>query len=195
MTTKTQEIQIPRPNIQFAKITIVGTSPLIFHKWNEKAKRMILDRQQKKAVKARETRNPEEEYEASFYKNAKGEIAFPATAIKQAIVDSTRNIPSITMTIIRGALFVVGDEDGFIKVDYKTKEMREDMVRVGMGVADIRFRGQVKGWSMDLVIKYNADILSLEQVASLVQYAGFSCGIGEWRPQKNGEYGCFEIKN
>ncbi len=186
-------IQIPAPNIQEAKFTIIGTANLIFHKWDEKAKRMILDKQMKKAVKAREVRNPEAEYEASFYKDEKGNIVFPATAIKQAIVDSVRNIPTVTMALVRGALFVNKGEE-FIPVKYGEKSMREDMVRVGMGTADLRYRGQLKDWSMELKITYNADLVSVEQVASLIQYAGFSCGIGEWRPQRNGDFGTFELK-
>ena len=193
--TTSTVIQIPAPNIKTAKFTIVGTAPLIFHKWSQKAIDMMLDKQMKKELKGRATRNPEEEYQESFYKDKKGNIAFPANSLKQAIVDSARNLEGVTMTILRGALFIVpDDEDGLIKVKYKSKEMRQDMVRVGMGSADIRFRGQVKDWSMDLVIKYNADLLSVEQVASLIQYAGFSCGIGEWRPQRNGDFGTFTLK-
>lgn len=187
-------INIPRPNIQVAKFTIVGTAPLIFHKWDQKAIDMMLNKQLKKELKGRELRDPDAEYEASFYKNKAGEIAFPANSIKQAVVDSARNLQDVTMSLLRGALFITGDEDGLIKVEYKEKEKRQDMVRVGMGAADIRFRGQVKDWKMQLIVKYNGDLLSIEQIASLIQYAGFSCGIGEWRPQKNGDFGTFKLE-
>ena len=184
-------MSIPAMNIGSMVIKIEGTTPLIFHKWSEKAKKMILDKQMKKAQKGREIRNPEEEYEASFYRNSDGDIAFPALSIKPAMVDSARNLEGVTMSLLRGALFVKGDKDGLIPVKYKTVEMRQDMVRVGMGTADLRFRGQVNDWSMELMVEFNADVLSPEQVVNLLQVAGFACGLGEWRPERSGDFGRF----
>ena len=187
--------QISAPNIQTMKVVLRGTSPLIFHKWDEKAIKMILDKQMKKAQKGREIRDPEKEYKNSFYYDAKGNIAFPARNIKQAIVGSARFINGVPMTILRGSVFVEGDKDGYIPVTFKKKSMRQDMVTVGMGTADIRFRGQLEDWSMDVLIKFDADILSAEQVLNLLQRAGFSQGLGEWRPEKNGDYGTFSIQS
>lgn len=188
-------ITVPSLNIETLSVKIVGTAPLIFHKWSEKAKRQITDKQAKKAVGGREKRDPEQEYKDSYYYDKMGRIAFPATNIKQAVTDAVRNIPGsgLTMTLLRGAAFIVGDSDGLVSVDYESEEMREDMVRVGLGSADVRYRGQLKGWSMQLIIKYNADVLSASQVINLLRIAGFSCGLGEWRPQKNGDFGTFDL--
>ena len=186
---------IPPPNIQNISTTIIGTAPLIFHKWSEKAIQMI-QAKQAKAINAgkRETRNPQEEYEESFYKDSNGKIAFPALCIKQTMVNATRSVTGLTMTLLRGGIFIVGDKDGLIPVKYGTKEMRTDMVRVGMGVADVRYRGQVKDWSMHFLIKFNADLFSPDQVLNLLNTAGFSCGLGEWRPERNGDFGTFEVE-
>ncbi len=195
MISKNMVVTIPKPNLQLLSVNIKGTAPLIFHRWSEKAKKMIQDKQAKKANKGREARNPEKEYEESFYYNSEGKIAFPALNIKQAITDSSRNVEGITMTLLRGALLVQGDEDGLIPVKYKEKSMREDMVRLGgMGnPADIRYRGQVTGWSMKFTIQYNGDVLSAEQIVNLLSLAGFACGLGEWRPERNGAFGTFEV--
>lgn len=217
------QVAIPAPNIRQMGVRIKGTSPLIFHKWSEKAKRQIRDKQAMKAKTAREVRNPVEEYINSFYYTSGGEVAFPALSIKQALVGAARSIEGVTMTELRGAVFVIGDPDGMIPVLIEGKpikpqaqpdiegnfpenifgvdpkipqiEMREDMVRVGMGSADLRYRGQVKDWEMAFIIKFNANKLSYEQVLNLVQYAGFSSGLGEWRPEKNGGYGTFEVSD
>lgn len=187
------KVQIPAPNIQTIKVGIKGLTPLIYNKWSEKAIKMIQDKQAKKANKGREAREPEKEYEASFYYNSKKEIAFPANSIKQSMVGASRSVEGVTMTLLRGAVFVVGDEQGLVPVQYKLKQMRTDMVRVGMGVADIRYRGEVVDWSMDLEIKFNADVLSAEQTINLLNIAGFAQGIGEWRPEKNGDHGTFTV--
>jgi hypothetical protein len=188
------KISIPAPNIQTITVEIESETPLIYHKWSEKAIKMIEDKQQKKATKGRETRNPEDEYKNSYYYNSEGKIAFPANNIKQAMVGACRFLDkSVPMTLIRGAVFVVGDKDSLIPVTYEKDEMRTDMVTVGMGSADVRYRGQLTGWSMRLLIKFNADVISAEQVINLLQIAGFSQGLGEWRPEKNGDFGTFKV--
>lgn len=35
--------------------------------------------------------------------------------------------------------------------------------------------------------------MSLEQIIGLLNVGGFSNGVGEWRPQKNGSYGMFHV--
>lgn len=191
---KTTEIVIPAPNRKLLTVTINGTAPLIYHAWDEKAIQMILDKQMKKAAKPREAKNPEEDYKRTYYYDSEKNIAYPARNIKQAIVGSARFLNGVQMTILRGAIFVKGDAEGMIPVKYKSERMRRDMVTVGMGSADIRFRGELTGWSMGLTIEYDADLLSPEQVLNLLQRAGFSQGLGEWRPEKNGDFGTFEIQ-
>ena len=72
--------------------------------------------------------------------------------------------------------------------------MREDMVRVGMGVADIRYRGEFKTWSAEFSVRYNASAISLEQLVNLFNLGGFACGIGEWRAEKGGTYGMYHVE-
>lgn len=214
MADKKQEVMsIPAPNIKQVKVAISGLSPLIFHKWDEKAIRMMLDKQMKKAAKGREARDPDAEYENSYYYDEQDDVAFPARNLKQAIVGSARFLSDVKMTILRGTIFVWGsadkaqhNENNFIKVLHQGKPIsrqmvkdnmemwkRQDMVTVGMGSADIRFRGQIPEWTMEFFIEFDADMLSLEQVLNLLARAGFSQGIGEWRPEKNGDNGTFQV--
>jgi hypothetical protein len=217
-------IVIPAPNIQTMQLEIASVSPIIFHKWSEKAKEMIRAKQAKRVKQPHGVRNPIEEYLASFYYDQEGYICFPALAIKQAVVGAARSIEGLKMTMIRGAIFIKGDQDGLVRVlidgkpfkpakkpemangekgenvfayDPKTSQviLREDMVRVGMGSADLRYRGAVRNWSMALVIRFNADLFSPEQIANLIQTAGFSQGLGEWRPERDGDSGTFEVKS
>lgn len=180
------------PNIKTINVTITGLTSMIQHQFSEKAKRMMLEKQQKKVIK-KEIRDPQKEYEASLYRNSKGKISFPALAVKNAVVSAARNVDGLPMTLLRGALFIKGDEDGLIEVKYKDLRMREDVVRIGKGTSDLRYRGELLGWSMDLPIDFNADVLSEDQILNLLQIAGFACGLGEWRPERNGDRGTFTI--
>jgi hypothetical protein len=71
--------------------------------------------------------------------------------------------------------------------------MREDMVRIGMGTADIRYRGEFKRWWTTIDVKHNANVMSAEQVVNLFNTAGFAVGVGEWRPERDGQFGRFHV--
>ena len=72
--------------------------------------------------------------------------------------------------------------------------MREDMVRVGMGTADIRHRAEFETWNAVLTVQFNANVLSASQVVSLIEAGGFGVGIGDWRPEKDGVNGRFHVR-
>lgn len=73
--------------------------------------------------------------------------------------------------------------------------MREDMVRVGMGTADIRYRAEFQNWWADITISYNKNgAFSLSDIVNVINAGGFCCGIGEWRPEKDGDFGRYHIQ-
>jgi hypothetical protein len=65
------------------------------------------------------------------------------------------------------------------------------MVRVGMGTADIRYRGEFYPWFVRLNVRYNTNALSEAQILNLFNTAGFGVGIGEWRTERDGNFGSF----
>ena len=207
-------IEIKPINIVTTTVRIAGDTPLIMHRWSEKAKRMILEKQMKKTKSsAKEAKNPVEDFIESIYwmegkpseyteeafkeayKNG-ARFGFPVTAIKQATISSAyRNGITKDMASLRGAFFIAGEGPELLaEVKSCAPTMREDMVRVGMGVADIRFRGEFANWYMDLQVSYNANgAYTLDQIINLINVGGFSCGIGEWRPEKDGNYGMYHV--
>ena len=94
------------------------------------------------------------------------------------------------MTEARGTFHINGE---FIRIKGEPT-MREDMVKVGMGSADLRYRAEFKEWSMTFQVRYNRSMLTAEQIINLFNIAGFGNGIGEWRPQRNGAFGMFHVQ-
>ena len=185
---------------------ITGLSPLISHSWSNKAIKEMLDKQMKKAKTAKEAKDPYRDYADSLYwltQKPKGKVkpehiakatfGFPSVAFKNAAVTACSQVDGITKVFARGAFHVnLGEE--FVAIETpEPPVMREDMVRIGMGTADIRYRGAFENWSTTLKISYNHSAISLEQIANLFNTAGFSVGIGEWRPERNGQYGMFQL--
>jgi len=188
--TKTTVVELPAMDIRVMTINLVGDSPLVVHKWSDKAKKMMLDKQMQKAEKGKKVaKDPEQDYRDSMYEHPDGGYGFPAVAFKAAAVSACSQIDGMTKVQARGAFHVVGD---MVKVD-GVPNMREDMVRVGMGTADIRYRGEFKKWKCKLTVRYNARSLSAERIINLFNIAGFAVGVGEYRPEKNGSWGMFSV--
>ena len=200
---KSAGIELPPLNIQTMKVTLIGDSPLIVHAWSPKALRAMADKQQKKATAGRQAKDPWEDFTGSLYWLSErpekptpedveaARFGFPAIAFKAAAITACTSIGSVTKVAARQCFHVQGE-----MVEIKSSappSMREDVCRVGMGVADLRYRGEWADWSVDLTVKFNAGLMSAEQVVNLFETAGFAVGIGEWRPERNGPYGRFHV--
>jgi len=207
--TETKEIIIPAIDIQRLTLKIVGDSPLIMHKWNSETKRQMLDKQMKKAkTKGHDIRNPVADFIGSIYwldhepeeKTEEGfaraiesgaTFGFPSIAFKASAVSAGYRSNVIPNKVSANAAFHIDSE--FVEIN-GIPEMREDMVRVGMGTADLRYRGEFKEWSAEITIKYNASVISAEQVVNLFNLGGFACGVGEWRVEKGGSNGMYHVE-
>ena len=189
MATKNANIiELPELRKVSVQIRLIGDSPLIVHRFGEKARKMMLDKQMGKAKSGKEAKNPEADYEESMYRTEDGRPGFPAIAFKAAAVNAA-NDAGIQKTLARRAFHVAGE---IIPIEGEPS-MREDMVRIAMGTADIRHRAEFRHWAVTLDVTYNAGIISLEQLINLFQIAGFGVGVGEWRPERNGTYGTFHV--
>lgn len=187
---ETSGISIPPIEIKAYVFRFVGDSPLICHAWSAKAKLEMLDKQMGKARGKKEPKNPQLDYEQAFYRTEDGAPAFPTIAFKAAAVNAARQVEGLTMTFLRGAFHTVGE---LVKIEGEPR-MREDMVRVGMGTADIRYRPEFVDWAVDMKVRLNTRSLTLEQLIHLFNQAGFSVGVGEWRPEKDGRNGMFHVE-
>lgn len=174
---------------------IRGTSPLVMHQWSEKAKREMRDKQQEgKKTKTREKRDPAKEAIAATYTTKGGQIGIPGMAFKSALVTAAHKDIGIEKTLVRKALFLITDDpDKVLPIEGSKPTVREDMVRVGMGSADLRYRPEFIKWTCLVELEVDSELLQRDDVLALVDRAGFGVGICEWRPEKGGEFGRFEI--
>jgi hypothetical protein len=160
------------------------------HRFSEKQKKQMLDKQMGVASEGRAFKDPEKDFEESLYKLPGGKFGFPSIAFKNAAVTACTSLgKAITKTAARQCFHVTGD---MVEIVGKPT-MREDTVRIGQGTADIRYRGQFEKWSCTLAIRYNARVLSDEQLIALLNLAGFAVGVGEWRPERDGQFGLFHV--
>ena len=207
-TTKTKEIVIPAIDIRHFTLKLVGDSPLIMHNWNEKAKIELSHIEDKPKTGKKELRNPVAEFIDSLYwmsgkpeqKDEEGferaiaegaTFGFPATGFKASAVSGGYRSNITKDKVSMQAAFHINGE--FVQIHGKP-EIREDMVKIGMGVPDVRWRGEFKEWYALVPIRYNASIIDEAKIANLFNYGGFAVGIGEWRPEKGGTFGMYHVE-
>lgn len=140
-------------------------------------------------------------YEEAIKKGAR--FGFSISGIKQSMVlGAIRTGMDAKGTELRGTMFFkgLGEYSNFDYAEIITPNppsFREDTVNVG-GVgksADLRYRGQFDEWEIPLKIRYNKNgKYTIEQLLATANMGGFAVGIGEWRPDKDGQYGMYELK-
>jgi hypothetical protein len=181
-------IELRKLQLERHQIPLWGVSPLIVHAWSHKAKEQMLDKQMKRASAGKQAKDPEVDFEQSLYPQCKDFNGFPSIAFKSAAVDAAIAM-EFKKTNLRQSFHIEGELVPILG----EPTPREDMVRVGMGIADIRYRGQFEHWGTILPVTINSRMLSIEQLVNLFDAAGFGIGVGEWRPQRDGQFGRFRI--
>lgn len=195
-------IELPPLNLKRIDVPIIGDSPLITHAWSKKAREQMLAKQMKKAAQGKQAKDPFRDFCESMYwldempENptekdvTKGRFGLPAVAFKAAAVTAVTTTGGMTKVMARQCFHIIGE---YIQILGPPPSMREDMTRVGMGVADIRHRAEFNPWGAILPVQYNANVLSPEQLINLIRAGGFGVGVGEWRPERDGVYGRFHV--
>jgi hypothetical protein len=190
-------VVITPPDERVLHLDIKGVTGLICHNFSQKARLEMAGIQAQKAKKPRGPRDPDAEYEASFYHLPDGSHGFPCSGFKKSAIRAAKMVDGISMTDCRQMFFVLPDgrdEGGIdcVKIN-GAAEMRTDVIRVKNGAADLRYRPEITNWTATLRITYDAGLISPEQIASLFYRAGYSVGVGDWRPERDGDFGRYTI--
>lgn len=202
-------IEVPELRFGELEITLVGLTPLVVHRFEEKARKQMLDKQMGKPKGPREKKDPWRDFCGSLYwltrqpakptqaDIKKARFGIPVLAFKAAAVDAALDA-QLKKTEVRRAFRVWGDHmvDGKQYAEIKGKpEIREDIVRLsGPGaVPDIRFRGEFWPWRVTFRVEYMLNTLTPAQIVNLFNRGGFSIGVGEHRPERGGEWGMFKV--
>lgn len=207
-TEEKKEIIISPIKIKEVEITINGMSPLIVNNFSEKSKRQIIEAQMKKP-KEKTVRNPmedgmralywltpmPEEFTEESFEQAKKQGArfgFPSKGLKASIVSGAyRNKLTPDKVSLQGAFFI---PEELLEIKYESLRIRDDYVRIAHGGTDVRFRPEFTNWSITFKMQYNENAYSLEQILGFINLGGFSCGLGEMRAEKGGNFGAYSVK-
>lgn len=144
-----------------------------------------------------------EAFEEAVANGAK--FGFPVIAVKQAALSACYRAGIIpNQTGMKCVFFInaqngvnkgTGSELAVIDTD-EPPQLREDMVKIG-GInktADLRYRPCFNNWKLHLTVELiDVGTFSMESLINAINLGGLMNGIGEWRQERDGEFGRFHV--
>jgi len=207
MTVKSSiQVAITPPNFQHLAINLRGTTPLVINRFSAKAMESIRRTQESgstaRSRKTRESKDFDALFEGAKHISDEGWEGIHAAAFRNGAISACRAC-GFKMTHAKIAFMVM--QDGFDRVDGAplvrlTEGAAEQWVapvRNKTGVVDLRCRPMYREWAATLRIRYDAGMLTADDVVNLISRVGLQVGIGEGRPDSKDSagigFGLFEI--
>ncbi len=210
MTTKqsSKQIFITPPKFAEATFEIVGTAPLVIHRFSTKAKNEMLQKMETgraaKNTKVRDSKNGDDAFNEARYISKEGWDGFNAASIRNAMIRAA-GLSGAVMTAAKCSLFVVADgwdakemQIPLVRI-YGEAKRQDDIARVANGSAYVTIRAAYYNWAAKVRIRWDTDQFTDENVLNILARAGIQVGIGEGRPFSKDSagmgWGTFEIKS
>ena len=178
------------------EVEIRGTSPLLIHRFSE-------DSEQAKSTRHTmvQTRNPREEAKKVAYIAEDGTFFFSAFSIPGCMGSAGSNhkmrgsrksmrfvVPSAVRVTVEAITILNGDGPAkdFV-VDARPVTIPATKGRI------MRYRPRFDCWGAKFSLLVDETQLSIDDAHTLLNEAGIGIGIGDFRPEKRGPFGCFRV--
>lgn len=132
------------------------------------------------------------------------QFGFPTIAFKKSAVMAAYSAGLITNRKLMSRLFHVNavnsthkgssQELAILNIE-EPPELSEDVVKVGpQKAADLRYRPSFRKWSVELELTLiKTGMFTMEDIINAIDMSGFMNGVGEWRIEKDGEFGSYHV--
>ena len=185
------EVNLAPINIKRAVFSIKGKTPLLIDKMPSDTLQAIQDKQTGKSKSSKKVRDIAKEIDQAIHRTASGKIGFPAAGFKFGMIESTSFVgdKSFSKKLIKG-LQIVNQEDGLVPIEFKKQDILIHNIE-----SNTKHTPQFHDWSCTLDIQFDANNVSEQDIAALINYAGFYYGVGIWSPRCKcgGSYGMYEL--
>lgn len=196
--TETAEIEILEIKTGRIRCNIIGRTPLIEHRFDKKAIYELLLPSPKGNRAEREQslkHDPIAEFRGALYmnRNPKEPAAFhfPSGGFGAALAAAALDLPGSSKAQIKRLVSISDIQVNIFGIPKMIMNMvrSSDMART----PDVRSRPIFPEWACSIEIGYVSNLIREGHVVNLLSAAGVFIGIGDWRPQKGGSHGKFEV--
>lgn len=182
--------------MELLRIELNGLSPLLMHN------PATMSRGPAETLARKVIPTPEAEAAASRYLLPDGNFFVPAVAIRSSMLNGAKGYrigKRPAREILSGAVILTDEvfplsRDGapIQGSDYSIDSRRA--VVQGQGI--IRSRAKIEvPWQVECAFGFNSQLANLEQVKTALENAGTIVGLLDYRPEKKGWFGRFEVTN
>lgn len=189
---KKVQIQVAPIKIATMNLKIVGETSMLQEKMSDKIREQLKNMVEGKGKEKNKTRDLAEEVKDKIHKNSKGEVCFPTSGFKKAMVEAAPYLDGTDKKLAKGSFFIIGE---LAPIKYKKQVVNKAIGRdsgINRAPREI-WRPEFQDWSCVLTIKYNEQKITPQQIVELAKLAGFHIGVGSWTPQHGGQYGMFNV--
>lgn len=193
-----QTISIQAPDLRVVTVRVIGTAPLLIHKFSSKTVGVIVAKQEagstSKKGKKRDPKNFDEAFELARHISTDGWDGIHAAAFRNAMISACRLV-GYKMTMAKLSVFILADgqdnseQTPLVRIIGGDPERYTIAARNATGVVDIRTRPMWREWQADIRAQYDADQFTSTDVVNLLARAGAQVGVGEGRPDSKNSAG------
>ena len=189
------------------RITIEGLSPIIQHNGAAGLDKRSAANQEKAEIARKKGSNRTEaddrrlrelECQTSLWLDRSGTPTIPEAAIRAAIENGAKKLkqgPQVREGLIVDKVEKFTHDKGMGQPLEEIAKAAEFTVPVVVQRQRIeRTRAKFDDWSCVFTIEADDELVDQAQLAPWLDIAGRRIGLGDWRPQKSGHYGRFEVK-
>lgn len=193
-----QQFEIQEIEVDEVEMNFLGMSPMIMNRFAAKAWRELLFpsvKQNRAGLEQSLKHDPPAEYRGALYVNRsekeKTLIHIPTGAFHGALASVALDIPGTAKAKIERLTKIVDLQVNL----YGTPQIFCAMVRNSdqNRTPDVRTRPIFPEWCGTIRFRYVKGILTEKTVVNLFGAAGKIIGIGDWRGQKGGPFGAYDI--
>ena len=208
--SKEIKIEVKPITINTTVIQIVGDSDLILNKMDAPTTRTLTDQRKDKA-KTAEKPNYWEEVITKIHWRDGTPKEFTEGSMKDALKNNSPCISafglkkSFGQAVVRNgidkyatkfdACMNIVAENNLVPISFVEHHIDEKLMSPKRGAPVLVKQNRFTGWSAEITIQYLDDgAFSLEQIIQVINYAGFSMGIGSGRTSGYGRYHIVGVK-
>ena len=193
---KGKGVDIPPIKFEYVTVGIEGETPLLMERYSETIRKSMEDKYQKGVISTKKIEQPiEETIEDKIHRLPDGTVGFPVSGFANGMIAVAPRL-DIYKNLVTSAITIFGDSGDLVSIKYKEQVINETWGRKsGMNKTPCTiYRPEFRDWSCTLSIKFDASVITAQQIVSLLEYAGFHQGIGSWRHELKGIYGMYHVK-
>jgi hypothetical protein len=190
--------------MQHITVTLQGTSPLLMHRFNEQAEAKS-QAGTRKIKLAEDAATPRETAMLAAYMDEKGRLYTPSTWVMGSLINTgsehklTGSRKSLRF-LLPSAVRVAKDRADLLDPDTKKPivdfevDARPVVIPATKGRV-MRYRPRIERWNLVCDFFVDTEMIAVSKVVELLNEAGRKYGIGDFRPEKRGPFGCFVVTN